>query len=159
MEPRQQGLLDKESLKEADEDMVSEVDLNNTYTEEEREEMENELTKLEEEITTLKQVLASKEKRHLELKQKLGITALSELRHNFNKSWNDMQTSTVYKKTSETLSTAGQRTSAAFSNLGTAISRKFGDMSMFGLQALYPRRYVCLFCTAFNEHACHEELA
>lgn len=128
MEPRQQGLLDKESLKEADEDMVSEVDLNNTYTEEEREEMENELTKLEEEITTLKQVLASKEKRHLELKQKLGITALSELRHNFNKSWNDMQTSTVYKKTSETLSTAGQRTSAAFSNLGTAISRKFGDM-------------------------------
>ncbi|XP_073788609.1 tumor protein D53 isoform X4 [Danio rerio] len=143
MEPRQQelyssvltpeavdwGLLDKESLKEADEDMVSEVDLNNTYTEEEREEMENELTKLEEEITTLKQVLASKEKRHLELKQKLGITALSELRHNFNKSWNDMQTSTVYKKTSETLSTAGQRTSAAFSNLGTAISRKFGDMS------------------------------
>ncbi|XP_073788612.1 tumor protein D53 isoform X9 [Danio rerio] len=155
----QAGLLDKESLKEADEDMVSEVDLNNTYTEEEREEMENELTKLEEEITTLKQVLASKEKRHLELKQKLGITALSELRHNFNKSWNDMQTSTVYKKTSETLSTAGQRTSAAFSNLGTAISRKFGDMSMFGLQALYPRRYVCLFCTAFNEHACHEELA
>ncbi|XP_050995181.1 tumor protein D53 isoform X5 [Labeo rohita] len=128
MEPRQQGLLDKEPLKEVDEDMVSEVDLNNTITEEEREEMENELTKLEEEITTLKQVLASKEKRQLELKQKLGITPLSELRQNFSKSWYDMQTSTAYKKTSETLSTAGQRTSAAFSNLGTAISRKFGDM-------------------------------
>ncbi|XP_050995178.1 tumor protein D53 isoform X2 [Labeo rohita] len=123
------GLLDKEPLKEVDEDMVSEVDLNNTITEEEREEMENELTKLEEEITTLKQVLASKEKRQLELKQKLGITPLSELRQNFSKSWYDMQTSTAYKKTSETLSTAGQRTSAAFSNLGTAISRKFGDMS------------------------------
>lgn len=40
------GLLDKESLKEVDEDMVSEVDLNNTVTEEEREEMENELTKV-----------------------------------------------------------------------------------------------------------------
>lgn len=40
------GLLDKEPLKEADEDMVSEVDLNNTVTEEEREEMENELTKV-----------------------------------------------------------------------------------------------------------------
>ncbi|XP_067240356.1 tumor protein D53 isoform X6 [Chanodichthys erythropterus] len=123
------GLLDKEPLKEADEDMVSEVDLNNTVTEEEREEMENELTKLEEEITTLKQVLASKEKRHLDLKQKLGITPLSELRQNFSKSWYDMQTSTAYKKTSETLTTAGQRTSAAFSNLGTAITRKFGDMS------------------------------
>ncbi|XP_059354363.1 tumor protein D53-like isoform X4 [Carassius carassius] len=137
MEPRQQedreifhaGSLDKEPLKEVDEDMVSEVDLNNTVTEEEREEMENELTKLEEEITTLKQVLASKEKRHLELKQKLGITPLCELRQNFSKSWYDMQTSTAYKKTSETLSTAGQRTSAAFSNLGNAISRKFGDIS------------------------------
>uniref|UniRef100_A0A8C2FW71 Tpd52 like 1 n=1 Tax=Cyprinus carpio TaxID=7962 RepID=A0A8C2FW71_CYPCA len=129
MEPRQQGFLDKEPLKEVDEDMVSEVDLNNTVTEEEREEMENELTKLEEEITTLKQVLASKEKRHSELKHKLGITPLCELRQNFTKSWYDMQTSTAYKKTSETLSTAGQRTSAAFSNLGNAISRKFGDMS------------------------------
>ncbi|XP_056125151.1 tumor protein D53 isoform X3 [Rhinichthys klamathensis goyatoka] len=123
------GLLDKEPLKEVDEDMVSEVDLNNTVTEEEREEMENELTKLEEEITTLKQVLASKEKRHLELKQILGITPLSELRQNFSKSWYDMQTSTAYKKTSETLTTAGQRTSTAFSNLGTTITRKFGDMS------------------------------
>ncbi|XP_016324791.1 tumor protein D53-like isoform X4 [Sinocyclocheilus anshuiensis] len=122
------GLLDKEPLKEVDEDMVSEVDLNNTVTEEEREEMENELTKLEEEITTLKQVLASKEKHHLELKQKLGITPLCELRQNFTKSWYDMQTSTAYKKTSESLSTAGQRTSAAFSNLGNTISRKFGDM-------------------------------
>ncbi|XP_051951965.1 tumor protein D53 isoform X2 [Xyrauchen texanus] len=122
------GLLDKEPLKEVDEDMVSEVDLNNTITEEEREEMQIELAKLEEEIVTLKQVLASKEKRHLELKQNLGITPLSELRQNFSKSWYDMQTSTAYKKTSETLNTAGQRTSAAFSNLGTVISRRFGDM-------------------------------
>ncbi|XP_057209688.1 tumor protein D53 isoform X3 [Triplophysa rosa] len=143
MEPRQQelyssvltpetadwGLLDKEALKEVDEDMVSEVDLNNMITDEEREEMLNELTKLEEEIATLKQVLDSKEKRHLDLKEKLGITPLGELRHNFSKNWNDMQSSTAYKKTSETLSTAGQKTSVAFSNLGTAISRKFGDMS------------------------------
>uniref|UniRef100_A0A8C1EJ21 Tpd52 like 1 n=1 Tax=Cyprinus carpio carpio TaxID=630221 RepID=A0A8C1EJ21_CYPCA len=133
MEPRQQGFLDKEPLKEVDEDMVSEVDLNNTVTEEEREEMENELIKLEEEITTLKQVLASKEKRHLELKQKLGITPLNELRQNFSRSWYDMQTSTAYKKTSETLTTAGQRTSVAFSNLGNAISRKFGDMRSYSL--------------------------
>ncbi|XP_036438011.1 tumor protein D53 isoform X1 [Colossoma macropomum] len=128
MEQRQQGLLEKEPLQEVDEDMVSEVDLNNTITQEEKEEMHNELTKLEEEITTLKQVLASKEKRHSELKQRLGITPLSELRQNLSRGWNDMQTSTAYKKTSETLSTAGQKTSAAFSNLGTAISRRFGDM-------------------------------
>ncbi|XP_076128224.1 tumor protein D53 isoform X4 [Alosa pseudoharengus] len=128
MEPRQQGLLETEPLREVDEDMVSEVDLNNSVTDEEREEMNNELVKLEEEISTLKQVLASKEKRHFELKQKLGITPLSELRQNFNRSWTDMQTSTVYKKTSETLTTAGQKTTAAFTNLGSAITRKFGDM-------------------------------
>ncbi|XP_036405915.1 tumor protein D53 isoform X2 [Megalops cyprinoides] len=128
METRQQGLLDSEPLQEVDEDMVSEVDLNNSVSEEEREEIQIELAKLEEEISTLKQVLAAKEKRHAELKQKLGITVLSELRQNFSKSWYDMQTSTAYKKTSETLSTAGQKTTAAFSTLGTAITRKFGDM-------------------------------
>nr|XP_046230006.1 tumor protein D53 isoform X3 [Scatophagus argus] len=130
METRQQGFLDSEPLREADEDFVSEVNLNNSaMTEEEREEIQQELVKLEEEINTLKQVLLSKEKQHADLKQKLGITPLSELRNNFSKGWHDMQTSTAYKKTSETLSTAGQRTSAAFSTLGSTISRKFGDVS------------------------------
>ncbi|XP_013999854.1 tumor protein D53 homolog isoform X7 [Salmo salar] len=137
METRQQergqghirtGLLDPEPVTEVDEEMVSDVDLNNTMTDEEREEILSELTKLEEEISTLRQVLASKEKHHSELKAKLGITPLSEFKQNFNKSWYDMQTSTAYKKTSETLSMAGQKTTAAFTALGTAISRKFGDM-------------------------------
>ncbi|KAB5540027.1 hypothetical protein PHYPO_G00096410 [Pangasianodon hypophthalmus] len=128
MEQRQQGLLGKEPVQEVEEHMVSEVNLNNTITEEEREEMLNELTKLEEEIVTLKQVLASKEMHHAELKHRLGMTTLTELKQNLSRSWNDVQSSTVYKKTSETLSTAGQKTTEAFSNLGTAISRKFGDM-------------------------------
>ncbi|XP_072218236.1 tumor protein D53 [Leuresthes tenuis] len=129
METRQQGFLDSEPLREADEDLVSEVNLNNSMmTEEEREEIQQELSKLEEEISTLRQVLASKEKQHAELKQKLGITPLSELRNNFSRSWYDMQSSTAYKKTSDTLSTAGQKTSAAFNNFGNAITRKFGDM-------------------------------
>uniref|UniRef100_A0AAQ6A4E6 Tpd52 like 1 n=1 Tax=Amphiprion ocellaris TaxID=80972 RepID=A0AAQ6A4E6_AMPOC len=129
MESRQTGFLDSEPLREADEDLVSEVNLSNSImTDEEREEIQQELTKLEEEINTLKQVLSSKEKQHAELKQKLGIGPLSELRNNFSRGWHDMQSSTAYKKTSETLSTAGQRTSAAFSNFGSTISRKFGDM-------------------------------
>ncbi|XP_023285902.1 tumor protein D53 isoform X8 [Seriola lalandi dorsalis] len=128
METRQ-GFLDSEPLREADEDLVSEVNLNNSImTEEEREEIQQELAKLEEEINTLRQVLSSKEKQHAELKQKLGITPLSELKNNFSRGWHDMQSSTAYKKTSETLSTAGQKTTAAFSTLGTAITRKFGDM-------------------------------
>ncbi|XP_029352034.1 tumor protein D53 isoform X2 [Echeneis naucrates] len=125
----EQGFLDSEPLQEAEEDLASEVNLNNPImTEEEREAIQQELAKLEEEINTLKQVLSSKEKQHIELRQKLGITPLSELKSNFSRGWQDMQSSTAYKKTSETLSTAGQKTSAAFSTLGTAITRKFGDM-------------------------------
>ncbi|XP_055005187.1 tumor protein D53 isoform X2 [Boleophthalmus pectinirostris] len=121
--------LDSQPLQEADEDLASEINLSNsTMTEEEREEIQQELTKLEEEISTLKQVLSSKEKQHAELKDKLGLTPLSELRNNFSRGWQDMTNSTAYKKTSETLSTAGQKTTAAFSNLGTALSRKLGDM-------------------------------
>ncbi|XP_028252758.1 tumor protein D53 isoform X4 [Parambassis ranga] len=125
----EQGFLDSEPLREADEDLASEVNLNNyVMTDEEREEIQQELAKLEEEINTLRQVLLSKEKQHAELRQKLGITPLNELRTSFSRGWQDMQSSTAYKKTSETLSTAGQKTSAAFSTLGSAISRKFGDM-------------------------------
>ncbi|XP_056094173.1 tpd52 like 2b isoform X5 [Rhinichthys klamathensis goyatoka] len=40
----------------------------------------------------------------------------------------DITSSEVYKKTQETLSQAGQKTSAALSTVGTAISRKLGDM-------------------------------
>ncbi|CAN9507757.1 unnamed protein product [Ophioblennius macclurei] len=129
METRQQGFLDSDPLREADEDFVSEVNLTNSMmTEEEREEIQQELAKLEEEIITLRQVLSSKEKQHAELKQKLGIGPLNELKTNFNRGWQDMQSSTAYKKTSETLSTAGQKTSAAFTTLGSAITRKLGDM-------------------------------
>ncbi|KAK1888722.1 Tumor protein D53 like [Dissostichus eleginoides] len=72
-----EGFLDSEPLREADEDMASEINLNNCLlTEEEREEIQQELA----------------------------------------------------KKTSETISTAGQKTSVAFTTLGSAITRKFGDM-------------------------------
>ncbi|KAM9063968.1 tumor protein D54 isoform X6 [Sarcophilus harrisii] len=43
--------------------------------------------------------------------------------------WSEKLThSEAYKKTQETLSQAGQKTSAALSNVGSAISRKLGDM-------------------------------
>lgn len=117
------GFLDSEPLREADEDAASEVNLSNSVmTEEEREEIQEELAKvctdmhaheqnvtqqdsnfsrlfvfvcvqLEEEISTLKQVLLSKEKQHAELRQKLGITPLSELKNNFSRGWQDMQSS------------------------------------------------------------------
>ncbi|NP_955876.2 tpd52 like 2b isoform 1 [Danio rerio] len=113
-------------------------------TEEEAEELRLELTKVEEEINTLRQVLSAKERHASELKRKLGLSPLTEFKQNITKSWQDVQTSNaylsasstldditsseVYKKTQETLSQAGQKTSAALSTVGTAISRKLGDM-------------------------------
>ncbi|XP_073731196.1 tpd52 like 2b isoform X3 [Misgurnus anguillicaudatus] len=119
-------------------------------TEEEAEELRLELTKVEEEIYTLRQVLSAKERHASELKRKLGLSPLSELKQNITKSWQDVQTSNaylsasstlddianseVYKKTQETLSSAGQKTSAALSTVGTAISRKLGDMSNYSIR-------------------------
>ncbi|XP_053338110.1 tpd52 like 2b isoform X4 [Clarias gariepinus] len=113
-------------------------------TEEEAEELKTELTKVEDEIQTLRQVLMAKERHATDLKRKLGLSPLTELKQNITKGWQDVQTSNaylsasatlddianseVYKKTQETLSQAGQKTSAAFSTVGSAISRKLGDM-------------------------------
>ncbi|XP_054029559.1 tumor protein D54 isoform X6 [Dryobates pubescens] len=94
----------------------------------EEEELRSELAKVEEEIGTLRQVLAAKERHCGELKRKLGLTPLDGLKQNLSKSWHDVQVSNAYKKTQETLSQAGQKTSAALSNVGSVLSRKFGDM-------------------------------
>lgn len=48
---------------------------------------------VEEEINTLRQVLSAKERHAGELKRKLGLSPLSELRQNLTKSWQDVQTS------------------------------------------------------------------
>uniref|UniRef100_A0A8B9FEK3 TPD53 protein n=1 Tax=Amazona collaria TaxID=241587 RepID=A0A8B9FEK3_9PSIT len=121
-------LLETQSLHEADEDVVTDVDFTTMISEEEKEELKIQLAKLEDEISTLRQVLAAKEKHLVEIKQKLGISLMNELKQNFSKSWHDMQTTSAYKKTHETLSHAGQKATAAISNVGTAISKKFGDM-------------------------------
>ncbi|XP_033484182.1 tpd52 like 2b isoform X10 [Epinephelus lanceolatus] len=97
-------------------------------TEEEAEELRVELTKVEEEINTLRQVLSAKERHATELKRKLGLSPLTELRQNLTKSWQDVQTSNAYKKTQETLLQAGQKTSAALTTVGTTLSKKLGDM-------------------------------
>nr|XP_006139504.1 tumor protein D53 isoform X1 [Pelodiscus sinensis]XP_014437210.1 tumor protein D53 isoform X1 [Pelodiscus sinensis] len=129
MEAQQaQGLLETQPLHETDEETVVDVDFTSIISEEEKEELKIELAKLEDEISTLRQVLVAKEKHLAELKQKLGISLMNELKQNFSKSWHDMQTTSAYKKTHETLSHAGQKATAAISNVGTAISKRFGDM-------------------------------
>ncbi|XP_070589554.1 tumor protein D53 isoform X2 [Erythrolamprus reginae] len=128
MEAQAQGLLEKQTFQETGEDTITDVDLTNVISEEEREELKVEVIKLEDEIATLRQVLAAKEKDLVEIRQKLGINLMNELKQNFSKSWHDVQTTTAYKKTQETLTHAGQKATAAISNVGTVISKKFGDM-------------------------------
>ncbi|XP_017323757.1 tpd52 like 2a isoform X6 [Ictalurus punctatus] len=113
-------------------------------TEEEAVELELELTRVEDEIQTLRHVLTSKERHAGELRRRLGISPLAELKGNLTKGWQEVQTSNAYltasatledisrsdayKKTQETLSQAGMITSSAFSSLGSAIRSRLGDM-------------------------------
>ncbi|XP_059889235.1 tumor protein D54 isoform X1 [Delphinus delphis] len=117
-------------------------------TDAEAEELRAELAKVEEEVVTLRQVLAAKERHCGELKRRLGLSTLEGLKQNLSRGWHDVQVShayvktseklgewnekvtqsDLYKKTQETLSQAGQKTSAALSTMGSAISRKLGDM-------------------------------
>ncbi|XP_069743021.1 tumor protein D53 isoform X2 [Narcine bancroftii] len=96
--------------------------------EEEKEELHEELAKLEDEIYTLRKTLIAKEKHLVEIKQKMGITPLNEIKHNLRKSWHDMQTSMIYKKTQETLNNTGQKASATLSNVRSKLTKKLGEM-------------------------------
>ncbi|XP_062342890.1 tumor protein D52 isoform X1 [Osmerus eperlanus] len=129
------GAQRPESLAEVGEDAVTTVgQCVPALTEQEQEELREELAKVEDEILTLSQVLAAKEKQVVEMKRKLGITSLNELKQNLTKGWQEVTTSAAYKKTSETLSQAGQKATAAFSSMGSAISRKLEDVSIRSLQ-------------------------
>ncbi|XP_060738460.1 tpd52 like 2a isoform X8 [Tachysurus vachellii] len=97
-------------------------------TEEEAAELELELSKVEDEIQTLRHVLSSKERHAGELRRRLGISPLIEIKSNLTKGWHNVQSSNAYKKTQETLSQAGMITSSAFSSLSSALRSKLGEM-------------------------------
>ncbi|XP_043977903.1 tpd52 like 2b isoform X2 [Gambusia affinis] len=82
-------------------------------TEEEAEELHLELTKVEEEINTLRQVLSAKERHASELKRKLGLSPLNELKQNITKSWQDVQTSQAYVRTTEKLGEWNERVTSS----------------------------------------------
>ncbi|XP_064839257.1 tumor protein D52-like isoform X2 [Oncorhynchus masou masou] len=137
MEQADQGAVRPDSITEVGEDAVMSVAVSPsvpTLTEEEQEELREELLRVEDEVVTLSQVLAAKEKQVADIKRKLGITPLNELKQNISKSWQEVTTSTAYKKTSEGFSVAGQKATAAFTSMGSAISRKFEDVSIRSLQ-------------------------
>ncbi|XP_061457969.1 tumor protein D52 isoform X2 [Rhineura floridana] len=124
----EEGLLKNEVIPEVGEDAAASVTVTEVLSEEEQDELRRELAKVEEEIQALSQVLAAKEKHLAEIKRKLGISSLQELRQNLSKGWQDVTSTNAYKKTSETLSQAGQKASAAFSTVGSAITKKLEDV-------------------------------
>uniref|UniRef100_A0A671EBA9 Tumor protein D52 n=1 Tax=Rhinolophus ferrumequinum TaxID=59479 RepID=A0A671EBA9_RHIFE len=124
------GLLRTDPVPEAGEDVAATIGATETLSEEEQEELRRELAKVEEEIQTLSQVLAAKEKHLAEIKRKLGINSLQELKQNIAKGWQDVTATPAYKKTSETLSQAGQKASAAFASVGSVITKKLEDVKL-----------------------------
>ncbi|XP_055074900.2 tumor protein D52 isoform X1 [Misgurnus anguillicaudatus] len=139
------GTKRQDFIPEVGEDAVNTVEPTASSTalsEEEQAELRNELAKVEDEIQTLSQVLEAKEKQVAELKRKLGINPLNELKQNLSKSWHEVTTSTAYKKTSETLSQVGQKATTAFSSVGSAITRKLEDVRLqsfsnsFGIRSI-----------------------
>uniref|UniRef100_A0A8D1USW4 TPD52 like 2 n=1 Tax=Sus scrofa TaxID=9823 RepID=A0A8D1USW4_PIG len=94
-------------------------------TEAEAEELRAELAKVEEEIVTLRQVLAAKERHCGELRRKLGLSALEGLRQNLSRSWQDVQGSSAYMKTSEKLGEWNEKVTQ--SDLNSATFKSFED--------------------------------
>ncbi|XP_072227033.1 tumor protein D52 isoform X1 [Leuresthes tenuis] len=137
MEDTEKGSQEQpESVPEMGEDAVTSVSPASSpaMTEEERQELQEELAKVEDEVQTLSQVLAAKEKQLADIKRKLGITPLNELKQNITKTWQEVTTSSAYKRTSETLSQASLKATAAFSNMGSVITRKLEDVSLQSIQ-------------------------
>uniref|UniRef100_A0A8K9XQ72 Tpd52 like 2a n=1 Tax=Oncorhynchus mykiss TaxID=8022 RepID=A0A8K9XQ72_ONCMY len=97
-------------------------------SEEDEFDLKMELAKTEDEIQTLRQVLLAKEKYAMDIRRQLGTGPFSEIKQNLSKGWQEVQTSNAYKRTQESISNAGQMTSAALSTVGVAITRRLGDM-------------------------------
>ncbi|XP_042197888.1 tumor protein D54-like [Callorhinchus milii] len=96
------GLM-SENMTDVPVDAAASVGALGGLSEAESEELKIELVKVEEEISTLRQVLFAKEKHASEIKRKLGLTPFNELKDNFSKSWQNVQTSNAYTRASGTV--------------------------------------------------------
>ncbi|XP_076327262.1 tumor protein D52-like isoform X2 [Tachypleus tridentatus] len=92
------------------------------------EEWKEELAKTEEEIITLRQVLASKVRYAQDLKHKLGITVWKEFKDDMQQGLKNIQETEVYQRTTQTLKTAGEKTTNVLGNLGANVSKKLEDV-------------------------------
>ncbi|XP_071022700.1 tumor protein D53 homolog isoform X1 [Oncorhynchus clarkii lewisi] len=107
---------------------ISRNGLTNGLSEEDEDDLKMELAKTEDEMQTLRQVLLAKEKYAVDIKRQLGMGPFSEIKHNMSKGWHEVQTSNMYRMTHDTISHAGQISTAAMSTMGVAITRRLGEM-------------------------------
>ncbi|XP_076734771.1 tumor protein D54 isoform X2 [Maylandia zebra] len=114
-------------------------------TEEDLDALRFELTKTEDEIQALRQVLLAKEQYAADIRRQLGMSPLGNIKQSISKGWQEVQTSapyltasatlddishsSVYVRTRDSLSHAGQVTSAAMSSVGVVITRRLAQMS------------------------------
>lgn len=97
-------------------------------TEEQKKAWHEELVKVEGEITTLRQVLGSKVRYASELKKKLGITPLQEMKNDFQLGLKTIKDSSTYQKTTAVAKSAAEKTSEVVHGIGTTVSKKLGDI-------------------------------
>uniref|UniRef100_A0A8C7PCK7 Tpd52 like 2a n=1 Tax=Oncorhynchus mykiss TaxID=8022 RepID=A0A8C7PCK7_ONCMY len=98
----------------------------NGLSEEDEFDLKMELAKTEDEIQTLRQVLLAKEKYAMDIRRQLGTGPFSEIKQNLSKVLPPVRC--PHDRTQESISNAGQMTSAALSTVGVAITRRLGDM-------------------------------
>ncbi|XP_063064329.1 tumor protein D54-like isoform X2 [Engraulis encrasicolus] len=96
-------------------------------TQEEAEELRVELSKVEDEIQTLRQVLSAKERHAGDIKRRLGISPLNEIKQNLSKGWQDVQSSNAYVQTKEKLGQWNE--SITHSNIYLTASATVDDIS------------------------------
>ncbi|PAA80824.1 hypothetical protein BOX15_Mlig012148g2 [Macrostomum lignano] len=84
-----------------------------------------ELEKTEEEIQTLRQVLNSKLRRANDLKRRLGVTVLGELRTDFRTSWMQLKESGTYQRTASAAKGAKDRTSGLAHSVAAKLSQRW----------------------------------
>lgn len=89
-------------------------------TEEEKKAWLGELAKIDEETATLRLVLQAKIRRATDLKRKLGITQVDEIKAEVNSALKNIQESNAYVKTSATLQVVSQKTGQIVSNAASA---------------------------------------
>jgi len=101
------------------------------------EEWRTELARLEGEIATLRSVLNTKIRQANELKRRLGLTPLAEIKRDFHQGVQTIKESQSYQKTNEKIhqfgetiaaSEAYQKTNSALKSFGSYASQKLGDI-------------------------------